>query len=219
MRRNRINSLPVGNWSRRKAMPERWDRRVPLAQPDRKDRPALRVLRARRAHKGQRERQGRRVPKEYPDLSGRWDQRGPQGPAGPGNVMVVATTSATTSITSNCTNYSGGTVTVNVTVGQTVEVVGTVWLLINHTAGIRDHGRVVVGTSSTDCNGGSSYYWVPFTVSPTLASDNVFDLVVPVRGVFVAPTTGSVTYYLNALVDSTSPNVNFWYANLAAHVY
>jgi hypothetical protein len=145
---------------------------------------------------------------------------GPQGPTGPGNTLVTSTSEYNTYFTSTgtCYSYQNGSITVNVQAGQTVEVVGSAWLLLYHSSGTRDEGHVVMGTSTTDCIGAGAYYWSPFTVSSSAATD-ALNLVLPIRAIFVASTTGNVTYYLNGVQDSGNPNNSFNYANLAAHVY
>jgi len=145
---------------------------------------------------------------------------GATGPAGPGNTLAYSISGNTTTIGTTCTNYAGGSVTVNVTAERPVEITGTAWLQLNHITGIRQQGRVVVGLTPTDCDGASYAYHSPFVVSQTLASDGVYALTVPFRAIFVPSTTGSVTFYLNAFMESGQNNGDrFWYSNMAAHMY
>jgi hypothetical protein len=146
--------------------------------------------------------------------------QGPEGPAGPGNTLAYSVSSATTTIGTACTNYAGGLVTVNVTAGRPVEIIGIASLKLNHITGTRKQGRVVVGLTPTDCYTGSGFFHSQFVISPTLASDGNYHLAVPFHAIFVPTTTGSATYYLNAMIEAGQNSSDvFWFSNMAAHAY
>jgi hypothetical protein len=89
------------------------------------------------------------------------------------------------------------------------------WLRLNHVSGTKDAGYVVVGTTSTDCNGGGPYYQANFSLPSTDASDTV-NLNVQFRAIFGTPgSPGPVTYYLNAIMSSGQDAADqFWYGNM-----
>jgi hypothetical protein len=151
---------------------------------------------------------------------------GAVGPAGPGNTIayVQSNSSVSPTIGTSCTNFTNVQVTVNVTAGHVVEIVGTAWVRLGHTSGTKDEGYLVVGMTPTDCSGvtnpNNGFFAAPFSVSAAATTDGATNVTVPFRQLFSATTTGSLTFYLNGIMTSgADPGDRFWFGNMAAHVY
>ncbi len=143
---------------------------------------------------------------------------GPQGPPGNGTLMVSSRTGATTTLQTTCTNYASGSITIVAPSNGTVVVTAQVWVQIDHTAGTRDLGYVMLGTTDTDCSASGSYMW-PAEVPASVGTANPINLGASVQRPFVA-TTGSHTYYLNGYMASgQSAGDHFWFANMVAVFY
>jgi hypothetical protein len=143
---------------------------------------------------------------------------GPAGPAGSGNTIVTVEMGGTTDILTTCTNYGGGTITVNAVAGHPVEVVGTVHLRFNHNVATSDTGFVVVGATPTDCF--AANFKSQFTVGVGVSTAPFYSMTLPFRRVFVPAVSGPVTYYLNAqMINGQNAGDQFYFGNMSAHVY
>jgi len=126
-------------------------------------------------------------------------------------------TAATTNIGATWTNYSGGVVSINAPGPGYVAVDSDFYLLISHTAGIRDLAFIGIATGPTVIPNymglwaGEVPAGIP-TQSAVVMSGHV-------QYVFVV-AAGPQSYYLNGIMASgQDTNDNFWYANMSAIYY
>ncbi len=121
-------------------------------------------------------------------------------------------------IGSSCTHYPGAEVAIRVPGPGTVVVSATVGVGIGHEFGIADEARIVVAFSKTDCalNNHTAFVSVP----PTLPTDRLHFVTVPLLRPFVVPIGGSYTYYVNGVMaQGADATDRFDSASLVATFY
>ncbi len=143
--------------------------------------------------------------------------QGPQGLAGPNAIIEIGGSGDTVSIGSVCTHYSFAEVTIAVPSNGTVIVTAQMQILINHTYGVEDSWRLVVGESPTDC-AGSTDRWRG-SISDNSTTDLSVDRTGAPKRVFTV-TAGTYTYYANGyMVSGQDDGDLFWYCKMIAVFY
>jgi len=135
----------------------------------------------------------------------------------PRSLIGMTTAGATTNIGSTCTNYADGSITVVAPVAGRVLLHADAWVIIDHTAGVRDFLEVYIGTSPTDCayymNGGYPTATSVEAAEPTMYKTTT----VPITKAWGLFSPGTYTFYLNGIMSSgQSSGDYFFYANLSA---
>jgi hypothetical protein len=135
----------------------------------------------------------------------------------PRSFIGMTTAGATTNIGSTCTNYADGVITVVAPVAGRVLLHAEAWVIIDHTAGVKDFLEVYIGISPTDCafwaNGGYPTATSVEAVEPTMFKTTT----VPITKAWGLFSPGTYTFYLNGAMSSgQSPGDSFFYANLSA---
>jgi hypothetical protein len=136
--------------------------------------------------------------------------KGDKGNAGAGTLMASSETTATTNLSTSCTDYAGGTVTINAPGPGDVVVDATVDLMISHAAGTTDTFRVGV----VDSPGACPDFFSPgrFAIPASLPSATGVEQTVQSRRAFHVATGGTYTYRINGVEPSGSstPDSMYW---------
>ncbi len=143
--------------------------------------------------------------------------QGPQGLSGPGAIIETGGSGDITPMESVCTHYSYAEVTISVPSNGTIIVTAQIQVLINHTYGVEDSWRLVVGESPTDC-ATSLERWRGSITDNSTADANADRTGAPMR-VFTV-TAGTYTYYANGyMVTGQDSGDVFWVCHMVAVFY
>lgn len=126
---------------------------------------------------------------------------------------------ASTPIAVTCTNYEGGTVTINVPSSGVILVEADAWLFLNHQLNTEDKAYIYIGSSATDCANTLDYRSMVAHVPaeyPTSQSHHA----VHVMRTFSVASPGQYTYYLNGqMAAGQDASDKFWYSDMRAIFY
>lgn len=121
-------------------------------------------------------------------------------PGPPSTVMARRSHGGIATIGASCTTYVGAEVTIRAPGPGTIIVRATVGVGINHTFGVSDTARVVIGTSPTDCdlNNYTAFVSIPWS----LPTETVHYVTVPIQRAVPVSGAGTFTFYVNAVMDT-----------------
>jgi hypothetical protein len=129
----------------------------------------------------------------------------------------ISSTSASTTIGTTCTNFSGGSVTVNAPSSGAFVVEADTIINLSHTNGTDDSASIYIGENATDCSSpydNSAWVFIPSTY-PTGFNLNSVHL----SRTFIV-SAGTKTFYLNGLMAvGQNATDEFRYANMKAVFY
>ena len=137
---------------------------------------------------------------------------------GPGSRTAHASRGGPLLIAATCTHYTGAEVSIAVPGSGTVVVSATVGVGINHTYGVSDTARLVLGSSASDCalDNTTAFVSVPFS----LPTDPFHYTTVPLLRSFPVAAAATVTFYSNGIMDAgAGPGDRFDSASLTAVYY
>ena len=128
-----------------------------------------------------------------------------------------SSTTNTTYIGTGCTNYSGGSVTIDAPSSGVIVVEADVMVSIDHTNGTQDSAIITIGENTTDCSGSAANVAAAYIQAnyPTGSSYHSVHL----SKTFTV-SAGTKTFYLNGYMEQgQNSSDQFWYANMKAVFY
>jgi hypothetical protein len=133
------------------------------------------------------------------------------------NVWTSSTDDSTT-IGTSCTNYSGGSVTVDAPSYGNVVVEADVMLFLSHTNGTQDRATIRIGENATDCTSLADNAAVVDIPSGYPTATSLYS--VHLTRSFIVSAAGTKTFYLNGTMDiGQNAGDDFWFGNMKAVYY